>query len=127
MVSIIAFGASGLGGMFSAGGKGIVGAEAGVGNDTWFAEDAEEDKQRAKEIVELCLKQGVNMIDTSHWYGQGRSERLLGHALKGVPRKAYYINSKIGRYDQARAHCVRSTHVWPSVRLCASTRTRASG
>jgi len=40
------------------------------------------------------------MIDTSHWYGQGRSERLLGHALKGVPRKAYYINSKIGRYDQ---------------------------
>ena len=35
-------------------------------------------------------------------YGQGRSERLLGHALKGVPRKAYYINSKIGRYDQVR-------------------------
>ena len=30
-------------------------------------------------------------------YGQGRSERLLGHALEGVPRKAFYINSKIGR------------------------------
>lgn len=100
MVSVIAFGASGLGGMFTAGqAKGVKGAVAGKGNDTWFAEDAEEDKQRAKEIVLLCLKQGVNMIDTSHWYGQGRSERLLGHALQGVPRKAFYINSKIGRYD----------------------------
>jgi len=46
------------------------------------------------------LKAGVNVIDTSHWYGQGRSERLLGHALKDVPRQAYYINSKIGRYDK---------------------------
>ena len=117
MVSVIAFGASGLGGMFTAGqAKGIVGAEAGVGNDTWFAEDAEEDKQRAKDIVELCLKQGVNMIDTSHWYGQGRSERLLGHALKGVPRKAYYINSKIGRYDQVRVPPDPSMRPRPSAR-----------
>ena len=47
-----------------------------------------------------CLKAGVNLIDSSHWYGQGRSERLLGRALKEVPRKAYYINTKIGRYDK---------------------------
>jgi len=102
LVSIISFGASGLGGMFTAGqGSGLTDAAAGENsNDTWFAVDAEEDKQRAKEIVIMCLKAGVNLIDTSHWYGQGRSERLLGHALKGVPRKAYYINSKIGRYDK---------------------------
>ena len=101
-VSIISFGASGLGGMFTAGqGSGLTDAAAGEGgNDTWFAEDAQEDKERAQQIVHMCLKAGVNLIDTSHWYGQGRSERLLGHALKGVPRKAYYINSKIGRYDK---------------------------
>ena len=101
-VSIIAFGASGLGGMHTAGqGTGLSDAVAGEGaGDVWFMEDAEEDKAKAKEIVHMCLKAGVNMIDTSHWYGQGRSERLLGHALKGVPRKAYYINSKIGRYDK---------------------------
>ncbi len=48
----------------------------------------------------MCLKAGVNLIDTSHWYGQGRSERLLGHALSDVPRAAYYITTKIGRYEK---------------------------
>jgi len=103
MVSIISFGASGLGGMFTAGqGSGLADATAGAGSeeDVWFLEDAEADKQAAKDIVQMCLKAGVNLIDTSHWYGQGRSERLLGAALKDVPRKAFYINSKIGRYDK---------------------------
>ena len=103
-VSVISFGASGLGGMFTAGqGTGLADAKAGAADekeDVWFAEDADADKQAATAIVQMCLKAGVNMIDTSHWYGQGRSERLLGHALKGVPRQAFYINSKIGRYDK---------------------------
>ena len=101
-VSVISFGASGLGGMFTAGqATGITQAKAGEGaGDVWFAEDADADKEAARNIVHMCLKAGVNVIDTSHWYGQGRSERLLGHALKDVPRQAYYINSKIGRYDK---------------------------
>ena len=101
-VSIISFGASGLGGMHTAGqGTGLKGAAAGAGStDTWFAEDSAEDKAAARELVLMCLKAGVNLFDTSHWYGQGRSERMLGHALEGVPRRAYYINSKIGRYDK---------------------------
>ena len=112
-VSIISFGASGLGGMFTAGqGTGLADAKAGAADekDVWFAEDAEADKQAAKDIVQMCLKAGVNIIDTSHWYGQGRSERLLGHALKGVPRQAFYINSKIGRYDKDPMHMFDFTY-----------------
>ena len=112
-VSVISFGASGLGGMFTAGqGTGLADAKAGgVGEeDVWFAEDADADKQAATSIVQMCLKAGVNMIDTSHWYGQGRSERLLGHALKGVPRKAFYINSKIGRYEKDPMHMFDFTY-----------------
>ena len=103
LVSIISFGASGLGGMFTAGqGTGLANVKK-VGEaveDVWFAEDSAADIAAAREIVLSCLKAGVNLIDTSHWYGQGRSERLLGHALKGVPRSAYFINSKIGRYEK---------------------------
>eukprot|EP00966_Prymnesium_polylepis_P099538 2305195-Prymnesium_polylepis.1 len=63
--------------MFTAGqANGIQCAVADVGNDTWFAEDAEEDKQRAKDIVLLCLKQGVNMIDTSHWCARAAWRRV---------------------------------------------------
>lgn len=40
----------------------------------------------------------MNYIDTAPYYGQGRSEKILGKALKDVPREAYYIATKIGRY-----------------------------
>ncbi|PSN47270.1 hypothetical protein C0J52_13352 [Blattella germanica] len=49
--------------------------------------------------VHEALKQGINFIDTAPYYGQGRSEELLGKALKGVPRKAYYIATKVARYE----------------------------
>lgn len=105
LVSIISFGASGLGGMFTAGkGSGLTDASADGSFDdpaVWFAEEEADDIARAREIVHACLKRGVNMIDTSHWYGQGRSERLLGHALADVPRAAYFLNTKIGRYEKA--------------------------
>lgn len=35
-------------------------------------------------------------------YGQGKSEEFLGRALKDVPRKAYYLHTKVGRYDPDR-------------------------
>ncbi|XP_059609265.1 uncharacterized protein LOC132256746 [Phlebotomus argentipes] len=53
----------------------------------------------ACETVQGALKRGINYIDTAYYYGQGTSEKLLGIALKSVPRKAYYIGTKIGRYE----------------------------
>ncbi|XP_058821712.1 uncharacterized protein LOC131683612 [Topomyia yanbarensis] len=49
--------------------------------------------------VHLALKEGINYIDTAPFYGQGRSEEILGQALKTVPRQAYYIATKVGRYE----------------------------
>jgi aryl-alcohol dehydrogenase-like predicted oxidoreductase len=37
------------------------------------------------------------VIDTAPWYGHGKSETVLGKALEGVPRSAYYLNTKVGR------------------------------
>ncbi|KAK4291566.1 hypothetical protein Pmani_035626 [Petrolisthes manimaculis] len=39
-------------------------------------------------MVHEALKSGINYIDTAPWYGNGRSEQLLGKALKDVPRSA---------------------------------------
>ena len=36
------------------------------------------DENEAIEVVKLAIKQGVNYIDTAPWYGQGRSETILG-------------------------------------------------
>ncbi len=49
--------------------------------------------------VRVALELGMNLIDTSAYYGRGMSEVLLGIALQDVPRDSYTLCSKLGRYD----------------------------
>jgi L-galactose dehydrogenase len=49
--------------------------------------------------VRVALELGMNLIDTSPYYGRGMSEVLLGVALKKVPRKDYLLCTKLGRFD----------------------------
>jgi aryl-alcohol dehydrogenase-like predicted oxidoreductase len=51
--------------------------------------------------IRVALDCGLNLIDTSPFYGRGMSEVLLGIALKGVPRESYLLCTKLGRYDLA--------------------------
>jgi len=74
-VSIISFGASSLGSVFR------------KTND-----------EESVQVVMNAVKSGINLIDTAPWYGFGKSERVLGMALKKIPREAYYLNTKVGRY-----------------------------
>jgi aryl-alcohol dehydrogenase-like predicted oxidoreductase len=53
----------------------------------------------AMSSVRVALECGLNLIDTSPFYGRGMSEVLLGIALKGVPRESYMLCTKLGRYD----------------------------
>jgi aryl-alcohol dehydrogenase-like predicted oxidoreductase len=55
----------------------------------------------ALESVRAALDCGLNLIDTSPFYGRGMSEVLLGVALRGVPRRDYLLCTKLGRYDLA--------------------------
>ena len=49
--------------------------------------------------VHVALDCGLNLIDTSPFYGRGMSEVLLGVALKGISRSSYSLCTKLGRYD----------------------------
>ncbi len=57
------------------------------------------DLHEAIRSVHVALDVGMNFIDTSPYYGRGTSECLLGFALRGIPRDAYYLGTKLGRYD----------------------------
>jgi aryl-alcohol dehydrogenase-like predicted oxidoreductase len=48
--------------------------------------------------VQAALDCGMNLFDTSPFYGRGMSEVLLGMALKSVPRERYLLCTKLGRY-----------------------------
>ena len=76
VVSSLSFGASSLGGVFRA-----------------------TDDDESVKLVEDTVRKGINYIDTAPWYGQGRSEAVLGKAFKNIPRKAFYIATKVGRYE----------------------------
>src|SRR6187402_1613317 len=57
------------------------------------------DLNEALRSVRTALDCGLNFIDTSPFYGRGMSEVLLGVALRDVPRDAYTLCTKLGRYD----------------------------
>ena len=62
------------------------------------AEFRDIDLQEAIRTVHVALDHGMNLIDTSPYYGRGQSEVLLGYALQKVPRDSYLLCSKLGRY-----------------------------
>ena len=49
--------------------------------------------------VKAALDSGLNLIDTSPFYGRGMSEVLLGVALTSIPRDDYLLCTKLGRYS----------------------------
>lgn len=55
--------------------------------------------EEALESVHVALDLGMNLIDTSPFYGRGMSEVMLGIALRDVPRESYTLCTKLGRYD----------------------------
>jgi L-galactose dehydrogenase len=74
-VSVLGFGASPLGGVFG---------------------DVTEDGCRR--AVHRAFSLGINLFDTSPYYGATRSETMLGKCLQGLPRDQIIVSTKVGRY-----------------------------
>ena len=55
----------------------------------------------AAECVHAAIDAGINLIDTSAYYGKGRSEEILGEVLQGGWRDRVYLCTKTGRLDFA--------------------------
>ena len=68
----------------------------------------------AIEGVRRALDLGLDYIDTSPLYGE--SERRVDLALEGVPRDAFYLQTKTGAHPQHRhdysASATRATPIW---------------
>lgn len=66
-----------------------------IGLGTWHLGDHVKNMDREKEAVWSALEAGMQVIDTAEMYGPGRSEFLLGQALKEHRREDYYMISKV--------------------------------
>lgn len=74
-VSVLSFGASPLGSIYG-----------------------EIDEEECIRAVHEAHRLGINYFDTSPYYGDTRSEKVLGRALKGLPRDQIILATKVGRY-----------------------------
>lgn len=52
------------------------------------------DKQKAQQIIDYAMEQGINYYDTAYVYHHGESESFLGTALSRYPRENYYLATK---------------------------------
>ena len=67
------------------------GTFGGVGS--MFSKWGTTDVQEASRLVDVCLDAGLNFFDTADIYSQGRSEEILGQAIKGR-REQLLISTK---------------------------------
>jgi aryl-alcohol dehydrogenase-like predicted oxidoreductase len=65
----------------------------GAGNE-FFRAWGETDVKEATRLIEVCLEAGVNFFDTANVYSQGRSEEILGEAIRQAPRESILISTK---------------------------------
>ncbi|CAJ0579061.1 unnamed protein product, partial [Mesorhabditis spiculigera] len=80
-VSVVSFGSAAIGGLFG---------------------DIDDS---ISEMIESALKQGINLIDTAYWYGQARSESILGklHDVEFDPTISIVLNETLQALEMARA------------------------
>lgn len=69
--------------------------------------NAKVDEKKVFEMVKYASEHGVNYYDTAYPYHGGESERIIGRALKQLPRESFYLATKYpghqisSRYDPA--------------------------
>ena len=75
-----------------------------LGQGTWHL--AENHGRRSSEIAALQrgIALGLNLIDTAEMYGSGRSEALIGEAIRGTDRASLYLVSKVYPHNAGRSN-----------------------
>lgn len=88
-----------------------------IGLGTWklggdVEADPENDDERDIKAILFAIKSGINHIDTSESYSGGKSEELVGVALKQVDRSKIFLATKVRewnlKYDDLIKSCYSS-------------------
>lgn len=64
------------------------------GGEKKFSKVGNIDVKEAREIIDLCIGHGINLIDTANVYSYGRSEEIIGKVLKGKRPGDVLISTK---------------------------------
>src|SRR5690349_14865570 len=76
---------------------GLQGSEVGLGLASIGGMFAAVPQQQAVATIDRAWELGVRLFDTAPVYGYGLSEQRAGLALRGRPRDAFVLCTKVGR------------------------------
>ena len=88
-----------------------------IGLGTWLLggdvkENPNNDDEKDINAIIYALKSGINHIDTSESYSGGKSEKLIGEAIKNFDRDKLFIATKVREwnltYDNIISSCCNS-------------------
>ena len=79
-----------------------------IGMGTWHMGSSSAAYNQQKKTIQYGLAHGTNVIDTAEEYGSGDSERLIGDAIKGMPRHKLFIISKFYPFHAERQQMERA-------------------
>src|SRR5512141_3173976 len=71
----------------------LVVSEVSLGS--WLTYGGGVERRRAEECVRAAFDAGINFLDTANVYAGGAAEAFLGEVLRGVPRRAYILATKV--------------------------------
>ena len=86
-----------------------------IGMGTWKVGSASSESKRHEELAALKrgIELGMALIDTAEIYGDGKAERLVGEAIRGV-RDSVFLVTKVWpdhfRHDDVISACDGSLH-----------------
>ena len=66
-----------------------------IGLGAWVTFGSQIDEKIAVELVHEAYDEGVNFFDNADAYANGQAEVVMGKAIKGLPREALVISSKV--------------------------------
>lgn len=84
----------------------------------WVTFGSQIDEKTATELIHAAYDQGINFFDNADVYAGGEAEVLMGRAIRGLPREALVLSSKVfwptmpgpnGR-GLSRKHVMESVH-----------------
>ncbi len=78
-----------------------------LGQGTWYMGDDKHREQEEITTLQRGIELGLTLIDTAEMYGNGRSELLIGKAIKGLRDKLFLV-SKVYPHNAGGRNLVNS-------------------
>ncbi len=79
-----------------------------LGQGTWYLGQNYSPRKQEIETLRRGIELGMNLIDTAEMYGGGRSEELVGEAIRGYDRESLYLVSKVYPHNAGKKHLEKS-------------------